>query len=210
MPAVIVQVSHPYKSIDHTYVFKTFNLVENDIFLFLRMALIFWKEAFAMAILFLISVLHLPSDVNVYPRYLNFCTCLICSPLLKSLHAGLFFFLDTTIHSVFFTFRDNPSFSLSSTTIFRKTQFVFVPDKGTRNAIFTLSMLMERCIEVQKDLYICFIDYSKAFDKVKHEKLFEMLNQLDIDGKDLRVLRNLYWDQTAAVRVGGELSEIYI
>ncbi|KAK3714907.1 hypothetical protein RRG08_005377 [Elysia crispata] len=48
---------------------------------------------------------------------------------------------------------------------------------------------------------------AKAFDKVKHEKLFEMLNQLDIDGKDLRVLRNLYWDQTAAVRVGGELSE---
>ena len=88
-----------------------------------------------------------------------------------------------------------------------KTQFGFVPDKGTRNAIFTLSMLMERCFEVQKDLYICFIDYSKAFDKVKHEKLFEMLNQLDIDGKDLRVLRNLYWDQTAAVRVGGELSE---
>ena len=89
-----------------------------------------------------------------------------------------------------------------------KTQFGFVPDKGTRNAIFTLSMLMERCIEVQKDLYICFIiDYSKAFDKVKHEKLFEMLNQLDIDGKDLRVLRNLYWDQTAAVRVDGELSE---
>ena len=34
-----------------------------------------------------------------------------------------------------------------------------------------------------------------------------MLNQLDIDGKDLRVLRNLYWDQTAAVRVDGELSE---
>ncbi|KAK3769433.1 hypothetical protein RRG08_066440 [Elysia crispata] len=76
-----------------------------------------------------------------------------------------------------------------------KTQFGFVPDKGTRNAIFTLSMLMERCIEVQKDLYICFIDYSKAFDKVKHEKLFEILNQQDIDGKDLRVLRNLYWDQ---------------
>ena len=85
-----------------------------------------------------------------------------------------------------------------------KTQFGFVPGKGTRNAIFTLSMLMERCIEVQKDLYICFIDYSKAFDKVK---LFEMLNQLDIDGKNLRVLRNLYWDKTAAVRVDGELSE---
>ena len=86
-------------------------------------------------------------------------------------------------------------------------QFGFVRDKGTRNAIFTLSMLMERCIEVQKDLYLCFIDYSKAFDKVKHEKLFEMLETLDIDGKDLRVIRNLYWDQTAAVKIEGEYTD---
>ena len=68
-------------------------------------------------------------------------------------------------------------------------------------------MLAERCIEMQKDLYLCFIDYSKAFDKVRHEKLFNILEHLDIDGKDLRVIRNLYWDQSAAVRVGGELSE---
>ena len=83
-------------------------------------------------------------------------------------------------------------------------QFGFVPDKSTRNAIFTLSMLAERCIEMQKDLYLCFIDYSKAFDKVRHEKLFNILEHLDIDGKDLR---NLYWDQSAAARIGGELSE---
>ena len=87
-----------------------------------------------------------------------------------------------------------------------KVQFGFVPDKSTRNAIFTLSMLAERCIEMQKDLYLCFIDYSKAFDKVRHEKLFNILEHQDIDGKDLRVIRNLYWDQSAAVRIGGELS----
>ena len=68
-------------------------------------------------------------------------------------------------------------------------QFGFVPDKSTRNAIFTLSMLAERCIEMQKDLYLCYIDYSKAFDKVRHEKLFNILEHLDIDGKDLRVIR---------------------
>ena len=60
---------------------------------------------------------------------------------------------------------------------------------------------------MQKDLYLCFIDYSKAFDKVRHEKLFNILEHLDIDGKDLRVIRNLCWDQSAAVRIGGELSE---
>ena len=38
-------------------------------------------------------------------------------------------------------------------------------------------------------------------------KLFNILEHLDIDGKDLRVIRNLYWDQSAAVRIGGELSE---
>ncbi|GFN87583.1 endonuclease-reverse transcriptase [Plakobranchus ocellatus] len=88
-------------------------------------------------------------------------------------------------------------------------QFGFMPDKGTRNAIFTLSlsMLMERCIEMQKDLHLCLIDYSKAFDKVRHVELFRMLEKLDIDGKDLRVIRNLYWDQTASVRIEGEHSD---
>ena len=88
-----------------------------------------------------------------------------------------------------------------------RSQFGFVPDKGTRNAIFTLSMLIERCIQVQTDLYICFIDYSKAFDKVRHEELFNILDKLDIDGKDLRIIRNLYWDQNASVRIEGDFSE---
>ena len=44
-----------------------------------------------------------------------------------------------------------------------ETQFGFMADKGTRNAIFSLRTLMERAIEVQKDLYLFFIDNSKAF-----------------------------------------------
>ncbi|GFN76183.1 endonuclease-reverse transcriptase [Plakobranchus ocellatus] len=80
-------------------------------------------------------------------------------------------------------------------------QFDFIPVKGTRNAILTLSMRIERCIEMQKDPHLCFIDYAKAFDKLKHVELFRMLETLDIDRKDLRVIRNLYWDQTASVRI---------
>ena len=53
---------------------------------------------------------------------------------------------------------------------------IYYYEQSTRNAIFTLSMLAERCIEMQKDLYLCFIDYSKAFDKVRHEKLFNIQN----------------------------------
>ena len=87
-----------------------------------------------------------------------------------------------------------------------EAQFGFMADKGTRNAIFALKTLMERSIEVQKDLYLCFIDYSKAFDKVRHSDLFDILNGLDFDGKDLRILRNLYWEQEAAIRIDNECS----
>lgn len=60
-------------------------------------------------------------------------------------------------------------------------------------------------MEMQHDIYLCFIDYSKAFDKVKHETLLEMLQSLDMDGKDIRILRNLYWEQTAAIRVQNQI-----
>ena len=67
--------------------------------------------------------------------------------------------------------------------------------------------MTERSIEVQKDIFLCFIDYSRAFDKVRHEKLFAILEKLDIDGKTLRWIRNLYWEQTAAKRVENQLSD---
>ena len=48
-----------------------------------------------------------------------------------------------------------------------------------------LEMLIERTIEVKHDIYLYFLDYTKAFDRVKHANLFEILENLDIDGKDL-------------------------
>ena len=87
-----------------------------------------------------------------------------------------------------------------------ETQFGFTTDKGTRNAIFFLRTLMERAIDLRKDLSLCFIDYSKAFDKVKHSDLFDILLRHNCDGKDLRVVRNLYWVQEATIRIGDDCS----
>ena len=60
-----------------------------------------------------------------------------------------------------------------------KEQYGFMKDAGTRNAIFTLRMICERSIEMQKDIYLCFIDYTKAFDKAKHAQLLDMRQDLD-------------------------------
>ncbi len=86
-------------------------------------------------------------------------------------------------------------------------QYGFMPDKGTRNAIFVLRRMVERSVEKQRNVYTCFIDYSKAFDTVKHGSLVELLKSLDIDDADTRMLTNLYWNQTAAVRCGNDVSE---
>ena len=86
------------------------------------------------------------------------------------------------------------------------TQFGLMTDKGTRNAIFSLKTPMEWAIEVQKDLYLCFIDYSKAFDKIEHSGLFGVLLRLKCDGKDLRVIRNLSWELEATIRIDDDCS----
>jgi len=79
-------------------------------------------------------------------------------------------------------------------------------DAGTRNAIFLLRNVCEKMIEVKKDLYFCFIDYTKAFDEVKHSELVKKLAGLEVDGKDLRIVRNLYWEQSAAGGIEGKLA----
>ena len=46
------------------------------------------------------------------------------------------------------------------------------------------------------------ISFEKAFDRVSHEKLCDILKASGIDGKDIRVIARLYWEQLAVVRTG--------
>ena len=74
-------------------------------------------------------------------------------------------------------------------------------DRGTRNAIFNILMLSERSIEHQQDMYLVFIDYKKAFDMLRRGELFNVLQAIQVDGKDLRIVRSVYVHQRAAVRL---------
>ena len=86
-------------------------------------------------------------------------------------------------------------------------QFGFMPDKGTPNAVFTLKNLGQRAIEMKKDLFLCFIDYKKAFDQVKHNEMICMLDQIGIDDKDFRIIQNLYYEQTASVKINDKVGD---
>ena len=80
-----------------------------------------------------------------------------------------------------------------------EAHFGFRPGQGTRDGIFSFNILAQKHIEYRKELYICFINYAKAFDRVKHENLIECLRQMGLDSKVIRVIANLYWLQQAAI-----------
>ena len=42
----------------------------------------------------------------------------------------------------------------------------FTKDRGTRDQIANIRWIIETAREYQKNIYICFIDYAKAFDCV--------------------------------------------
>ena len=44
--------------------------------------------------------------------------------------------------------------------------------RGTRDQIANIHWIIEKAREFQKNIYFCFIDYSKAFDSVDHNKLW--------------------------------------
>ena len=57
--------------------------------------------------------------------------------------------------------------------------------------------------EFQKNIYFCFIDYTKAFDCVDHNKLWKILQKMGISDHLTCLLRNLCAGQEATVRTTG-------
>ena len=87
-----------------------------------------------------------------------------------------------------------------------ESQMGFRKGKGTRDAIFQLRMISERVIQMGKRVYLCFVDYQKAFYRVKHDKLLEVMEAAGIPELERRLIMNLYWHQQAAVRWDKEVS----
>ena len=78
----------------------------------------------------------------------------------------------------------------------------FKKGRGNRNQIANILWIIKKEREFQKNIYICFIEYAKAFDCVDHKKLWEILQDMGIPDHLTCLLRNLYASQEATVRTG--------
>src|SRR6218665_842443 len=98
--------------------------------------------------------------------------------------------------------QSNRSFSYDYTMLF----LTFRKGMGTNDAIGTLRVLTERSIQNGQDVYICFVDYEKVFDRVEWRRLLHALRRMGIDWRDRRLIGNLYMGQQMRVRIDGEYS----
>ena len=76
--------------------------------------------------------------------------------------------------------------------------------RGIRDQIADICWIIEKVREFQKNIYFCFIDYTKAFNCVDHNKLWKILKDTRIPDNHTCLLRNLYAHQEATVRTGME------
>ena len=74
--------------------------------------------------------------------------------------------------------------------------------RGTRDQIANIRWIMEKARRFQENIYFCFLDYTKAFDCVDHNKLWKILEEMGIPNHLTCLLRNLYAGQEATVRMG--------
>ena len=78
----------------------------------------------------------------------------------------------------------------------------FRKGRGTRDQIANICWIIEKAREFQKNIYFCFIDYTKVFDCVDLDKLWKILKEMGLPDHLIWLLRNLYAGQEATVRIG--------
>ena len=76
----------------------------------------------------------------------------------------------------------------------------FRKGRGTRDQIANFCWIIEKARKFQKNFYLCFTEYTKAFDYVDHNKLWKILKEMGISDHLTCLLRNLFTGQEATVK----------
>ena len=85
---------------------------------------------------------------------------------------------------------------------FPDVQAGFRKGRGTRVQIANIHWIIKKAREFQKNIYCCFIDYTKAIECVYCNKLWKILKEMGIPDHLTCLLKNLYAGQEARVRTG--------
>ena len=94
--------------------------------------------------------------------------------------------------------------------IVHENQTGFRKGYRTTDHIFTLYSVINHTVNVKKKpLYVCFVDFKKAFDKVSHALLWQKLVNYGIDGKFIKIIKSMYFKVKSCVRSNEGLTEFF-
>lgn len=93
--------------------------------------------------------------------------------------------------------------------LFPESQHGFRPDRSTVDAIFVSRLISASAKEHQRPLYKCFVDLTKAYDKVDRQTLWTLLELRGIPPRMITIIKNLHVGAQAKVKVNGNLSESF-
>lgn len=88
-----------------------------------------------------------------------------------------------------------------------ESQCGFRKDRSTTDMIFSLRQLQEKSREQNKDLFIAFIDLTKAFDTVNRSLLWSLLEKSGVPPKFLNILKQFHDGMQARVQTCNLLSD---
>ena len=91
--------------------------------------------------------------------------------------------------------------------LYSQSQSGYREGRRTIDGIFTLRQLMEKAREQRRNVYIAFINFTKAFHTVNRDLLYKILGRLDCPPKFIRIIIMLYIKLHARLSVDGELTD---
>jgi hypothetical protein len=96
---------------------------------------------------------------------------------------------------------------IRSTVYIDKSQFGFMPGRGTTDAIFVVRQVQEKFLGKNKRLYLSFVDLEKAFDRVPRRVVEWALRKEGVDEWLIKAVMYTYFEAKTAVKVGHGVSE---
>ena len=87
------------------------------------------------------------------------------------------------------------------------SQFGFVPDRGTTDAIFVVRQLQEKYLAANNRLYMAFVDPEKAFVLVPRKVIWWALRKLGMTEWIVRLVQGMYANAPSRICVGEGYSE---
>ena len=99
---------------------------------------------------------------------------------------------------------------ISKFEILNENQIAYRKWYQTSDHIFTLWAIIQHNLMVKKGpLYVCFVDFSKAFDSVNHSHLIGKLISYGIKGNFLNIIESLYSKVKSCVKGDNGLTDIF-